>query len=189
MLPEPIEATRSLNAYLRYLEDTLEFIPIGEGYKARAFLTNENTVIKVAVNDAGYDAFLEVALANQDDPSFPKIYHVARYKNVKQEREWNMDRKVNVTVVTMEKLEPSGTEGEIASSLLMAPERRWATHSQTEIRKVKRMMRKSNFIQACRKIKHLFMDYSEDMHGGNLMLRGQQLVITDPLVGAKRFSF
>ena len=169
-LPEPRKARGTLEGYYRKLEK-LGYKEIGSG----AFSTvygNGDVVIKVAEGGDGYDAFLEYALAYQNNPYFPKIYAVERYTNVK----WNRKSKSGseYTVVTMERLDGEAPPG-ISRSL----------HTRTSEVKSKQFTSDNpKEKQALRVLAELEKEHGWlDMHSGNVMMRGKQPVIIDPVAG------
>lgn len=85
--------------------------PIGSGAFAEVYEGKKpGTVIKHAVNDSSYFQFIQVALENQDNPFFPRIYNVKLYKvssiDPKTRRVRTDIREGRQMLVEMEKLIP-----------------------------------------------------------------------------------
>lgn len=105
-LPDPMKPKGTL----KKLENKLfseGYFRIGSGAFATAYAKDDH-VIKVAKNDVGYDTWLSIVLANQDNPFMPKIYDVKRFADVKVDR--NSEFKYDVTVVSMERLHKDYSE-------------------------------------------------------------------------------
>jgi hypothetical protein len=173
---------------------------LGGGQQARAYNSYpKNNVVKLA-NITGPDdpvyQFLRVCLKHQDNPYFPKIYNVKKYK-------LNTDRSTKVInkyklVITMERLrhvtladtkllerlfglsfkkfQDDRTAGKFLRSMFYDQGWRQELIKNTKDVKLK---------QALKLVEPLFRHYQGDMHLGNIMLRGTgsgaQLVIIDPV--------
>lgn len=169
-LPERIKPQGTLEAYSAklYAEGYRE---IGRGLFSDAW-AKDNVVVKVARNDMGYDRFLEYALAYQHNPYFPKIYHVARYEGVES---WNNPYGY-ATVVTMEKLR---------SVENTKKGRKTSDRVELDAEGVSKVPfdNSPEYREAMKVLKELKKEVRRiDLHDGNIMYRGKQLVITDPVV-------
>lgn len=185
-LPKLQTASGTLdNYYQRLVADGWK--EIGSGYKAKAY-TKDGVVLKVACDDAGYDDFLRVALANQDNPYYPKIYSVDRYKNVEYKYEWSEQtyKHKRVTVVLMEKLQSAKEAGETTINS------DWGTIHNPVADKLRTLGRlvvngkieiNESELEVAEALAELFSKHREDLHAENLMYRGKQPVVTDPVVG------
>lgn len=172
-LPKPVEAVGTLDEYYEKLL-ALGYKHLGSGLYSRVYGKGGHA-IKVCIGDAAYNDYLQYVLANQDNPTFPKVYDVKRFKNVKRRETvvWNWDTDLDVTVVTMEKLKP-----------LQPRKQRHISH-HFDIRwnrafakpKDKTEERMFDVLHALQR-----KGYSIDMHAGNVMLRGDQPVIVDPAI-------
>lgn len=150
--------------------------PLGDGLNSVVY-EKEGVVLKVSVNDYGYDLFLSWAMALQHNPYFPRIYQIRRWKTTYRGRE-----KVRATVVLMEKLEkPYLLAGEFHSERLRSLGRRAARmpwYGEIHYRAKSKDER-----EAVRALKEMFVATdSEDLHDGNVMFRDKQPVIIDPVV-------
>lgn len=169
-LPERIKPQGTLDEFLTKLK-ALGYRFLDGGLFSDAYV-KDDVVVKVARNDPGYDTFLEYALAYQDNPYFPTIFKVDVYKEV----ETYFANSENVTVVTMERLKSventkvgfrvSDKVEDDALGLSKIPYRK--NPDYIEAMKVLRALKKQ--------VKRI------DLHSGNIMYRGKQLVITDPVV-------
>lgn len=172
-LPEPVEAVGTLDEYYEKLL-ALGYKHLGSGLYSRVY-GKDGHAIKVCIGDDAYNDYLQYVLANQDNPTFPKVYDVKRFKNVKRRETvvWNWDTGLDVTVVTMEKLKK------------LKPQKQRHISHHFDIRwnrvfakpKDKQEERMFDVLHALQKEGH-----SIDMHPGNVMLRGDQPVIVDPVI-------
>lgn len=174
-LPKRVEAKGTLEDYYKKL-GKMGYLQVGAGFYSRA-LSNGTQVIKVAVDDTGYDEYLKYVLANQNNPYFPKVYNVKRFKNVWRNQEqkdhpvapWGERMSHNVTVITMEKLTKAGRKGNVLSTRY---QRDW-NKPKAENEQEQRMFDV---------LEKLDERYCIDMHSKNVMLRGDQPVVIDPVV-------
>lgn len=194
-LPAPVKARGTLLEYYDKLEkDGWKFAGAGAGGKV---YTKGKFALKVSEDEA-YDHFLEYALAHQNNPWFPKIYSVDRYEDVYYNKadklfstvkpkewnrkwfgEWNPSKGNNYTVTLMEKLEfKKGTyqqRNKVSTALEQtAKEINWGLKPP-----MKKMGRSQK--QAAKVLAELFKEHSPDLHDRNIMYRGKQLVIIDPV--------
>ena len=184
-LPEPIEPVGSLYDYYEKLEK-MGYRRVGDGYFSSVFVKGNQT-IKVAVNDSAYDAFLSYALAYQNNPLMPKIYAVARYKNVQHWSDMGHKRYgVAVTVVTMERLK-HGPQRDARKRSSYFTEAGFAYSNQGNKAFLPSSTKEER--QASRILGTLFKSHREDLHSKNIMMRGKQPVIIDPVAPNFRGGF
>lgn len=163
-----------------------------------------NSAMKItAVPDMSDGAvqFLRVCVNHQDNPFFPKIY---AYKLVRpKELEPDDIEYLNsiaarriagakfYLVSVVEKLQPAPAE--VVTDTLKSMGIDWeGMYGATTLKKAfdtflmrREMVIQCNnpdFIKAMRLLEPLFQNHFVDLHEGNFMLRGSQLVINDPVV-------
>lgn len=131
-------------------------------------------VIKVAVDDPGYEEYLQYVLANQENPYFPRVFDVKRFEDVRTS--WG---KNNLTVVSMELLQAGQRKTKQAFGLQITralnpydaklaerAKAKFKTKHEKQLLAVMNRMRESRSWL--------------DLHDGNIMYRDKQLVIIDP---------
>jgi hypothetical protein len=128
-------------------------------------------------NDWGYLRYLEMVQTAPHNPFFPRIHHVDVY----------MDRDGDtVLVIKMERLDKRWDSWGGAFDEAYEPFREMAR----EIRQHSYGIESHDWIDDNADLKqaldliqqaHLSTGCAKDLHGGNFMMRGHQLVITDPL--------
>ena len=166
-LPAHIDTCVGPSKYADQLRDK-GWEPAGTGSYAKVYAKG-NRVIKIAIGDDAYDCFLSYVLANQNNPYLPKIYKVERFI---------ANHGSTYTVVEMEKLSPiyqSRNRNQIREVTQME-EDFFYTH--------KYVWKKSKayaFVAALMDYLREYVGHRPDLHTGNVMMRGNQLVITDPL--------
>lgn len=159
-LQEFIENLKA-NGYKEYL--------IGEGYFSGVFARpQDNYVIKLFREDAGYSKFLDYVLKNKNNPHVPKL----RGKPVKFLKHYN--------IVRMEKLSPtkSPQQKDIHTMLYdyVMEYNSSAVYSVINREKVENLYPQIiPILQEMTKNKMIV-----DFHSGNMMFRGDTPVITDP---------
>lgn len=134
----------------------------------------EGYVLKVSVNDYGYDAFLETALQMQKNRYFPKIKEVKRYCSTRA------GKPVKVTLVLMEQLHAKKTTErhakrmtQLANQIADLP-----TYDYIPIKSIS-----ETEFEAATALGKLFREFGTgDIHTGNLMFRGNHPVVIDPVV-------
>lgn len=128
--------------------------------------------------DDAYLHFLKEACKHQTNPFFPKIKEATIYQNgnyayayyVVMERLTEFSyRRTNRVTQKMADLLLDNDAIEIASLTSLF------ANIDPKLKK------SSPFVSALSVLNKLFEDHDEDLHGGNIMLRGKQLVITDPI--------
>lgn len=179
---------------------------LGGGLQSRTYnYLPRQTAVKVA-NITGSDdptyQFLRVVLKHQDNPYFPKIYSVRKYKLKPTE---SSRRAINnhKLIITMEKLgkftsfdikqleKTIGVKFGRFFGKSMSDEEA-SKHLQTKLfrdpqwrLKLRRTTKDAYLRQALRLLEPLFNHYRSDMHFGNIMLRGigpnKHLVFIDPI--------
>ncbi len=136
-----------------------------------------NVVVKVAYTKTGTQdptyQFLRVILNHQDNPYFPKVYHVKQYPSY--------------LIITMEKLSPmtnadypllQQTVGSISLS-----EFEQIFHDSTKLKQLIKTTNDPELRQALRLMAPLFQHYDPDMNPGNIMIRPtpRHIVFIDPI--------
>lgn len=193
-LPAPVKAQGTLEEYYGKLtKDGWKFAGSGAG---GTVYTKGEYALKVS-EDGAYDDFLSYALAYQDNPWFPKIYDVKRYEEVfmnPDDRRWNSEKPLiwdhrfgqwspgkgsTYTVTLMEKLEfKKGTyrqRKKVSTGMEQtAKEINWGL--KPPMTKMSRSQK-----QAAKVLAELFKEHTADLHDRNIMYRGKQLVIIDPV--------
>lgn len=162
-IPKRKNKLRALTAWL----DWHGFKNVGEGSFAAVYeKAGYPWVFKVFNGDPAYMHFLKYAMKHQDNPHLPKIRGVMKVDNntyvVRMENLTNVKLGQEPVTTLLKKLNNMDTYGDI---------------SERDVEWIK-----SNFP----KIHEFFMDfplagYEYDIHSGNIMLRGNTVVIVDPL--------
>lgn len=167
-LPEPMKAKGTLAGLKKRLEKG-GYSVTGEGFFATVW-TKDDVAIKVAIGDIGYDTWLEECLKNQGNPYFPKIFDVKRFTDVKRER--TSVTKLDVTVVSMERLEKKEDKyqaEQLGTKYGRARSRKIKTNDKHE----RELFKALNRVESSRGWL--------DIHSENILFRGDQPVITDPV--------
>lgn len=134
-----------------------------------------------------YLSYLKLIPSNTKNPLFPKVHSIKLYKH----STYN-----GFYVVNMERLQScidddywtgSGGSGILpgTNKLLKSNGITKLTQLETPDKLLKKKTVNRHVKQVCRILKKLYKDYSEDIHGGNIMIREvggvEQLVLTDPV--------
>jgi len=139
-------------------------------------------VVKITRGDFAYNDFVKFALRNQDIPFLPKIFE--RYKFSYRDKYDTY----KCSIVVLEKLQQAEfhEEDESNDDLLQAVEQLLGSKIRSpscvagavKLKSLKRDQKRFlNFLhKAIFKSRHAL-----DLHGGNVMCRGSELVIIDPL--------
>ena len=122
-------------------------------------------------SDSGYIEFLKLALQHQDNPAFPRF----RGRLVKLTN--------GVYAVRMEPLQgiDSQTFNELQSGILV-PMQRGRLDNWTEDVPMIMWEKYHDFIRAAQQIKYIKSEHVLDLHSGNIMMRDNTPVFTDPLI-------
>ena len=158
--------------YIDHL-DAVGVRELGNGYFSRVFQHPKlkDVAVKVVAGDEMYMKFLRFVMKNQGNPYLPRIYHITRH----------VSKGSTYFIVMMEKL----------SKLPFQKYRVWR----------KRLGTGNSMCQFEAKLQHLSVNcedshlrkifkfiyknhYYFDLHGNNVMRRGDQIVIVDPLADA-----
>ena len=136
----------------------------GSGSYASVYKVGE-AVVKTAIDtDPAYQNFLRLALKRQNNPFFPKVFavgfHCGRH------------------IVVMERLGPLPRDGGLLP--VLGQESPIKTLKRKTVRDAY-MKNKKAFRQLVNDLKTLCIDHDYDLHGDNVMLRGSQLVVIDPV--------
>lgn len=133
-----------------------------------------NRVIKVALNSSCYCDYICWCSRNQDNPYVPKLDSIEIF-DITTSTYYN-----HAVIVVMEKLQPIMRSGHLKDLMNYItnvdnhqPKRILTHRNFKKIKKVKDFIRDKNFFSPC----------AIDLHSENIMRRGSQLVITDPVVG------
>lgn len=167
-LPKPIPAQDTLAALAKRLRED-GYKKVGSGAFAEVWAKGD-VAIKVALDDEGYDLWLEECLKNQDNPYFPKIFDVKRFSKVKKVRTHSYTW--NATVVSMERLEQKEEKyqaEQLGTKYGWARSRKIKTKDKHERELFKALDR----VESSRGWL--------DIHSENILFRGDQPVITDPV--------
>lgn len=135
-----------------------------------------NYVYKAWMNDAAYEAFYKLAVTMQDNKYIPKLGPIRKLP-LFFKRQGHVDGYINV--IKMEKLERSRTEGEQLANLIKGLLNMKLDNVPIE----QELSDDQDLLEVCIALKKLYKahpGFMNDMRGGNVMMRGSQLVITDP---------
>lgn len=147
---------------------------LGTGYFSyvKQHPKRKNEVIKLATNDRAYCLYLRIVLANQNNPFFPKVYEAYKLEGE------------NTVMVRMEKLDSMRREMWLSDT---NPKKKLLRNIQNQLRysfcpTVKPYTSRFH-MQAVAAINNMCDEHNigVDLHGGNVMFRGRQIVITDPV--------
>lgn len=148
---------------------------IGAGKFGSVFaVPGADRVIKVC-RDEAYYAFVAQVLRHQGNPWFPIIYTATEYRPRTEDP---------YLVVVMERLR-KGTPKEIAGALCLFDNDRFKdVTAMMRILGMEDIERLRQLRVVKRALVRLYKHYGPDFHAGNVMFRGDQAVITDPVVSA-----
>jgi hypothetical protein len=163
---------------------------LGSGSYGTVYGTkNSNVVYKVgdADDNEGYIAFIKT-LANEKTHNkfFPKIYGVRFIENLSNPSYWGRSSIDNVIVVAMEKLSPIDRKTKPAVEFFIDEledcKNSLDKKEANEILGIKYIVPNElqSAITTLRKAAYS-SSANWDLHSGNFMLRGKQIVVTDPL--------
>lgn len=151
-------------------------------------LTNKNYVYKLWTNDPAYDEFINICMNNQDMPFVPKISKVKQIKNIFLRNEHSPE---TINVAKVEKLK------EIDANIV----RDWTLFNKLCNKKkfkfnkelFKDIIKDDDFLNFVRDAIFGFLKQKtttelDFQHHGNIMLRGNQYVITDAMVSELSFT-
>lgn len=188
-LPPFLKPSGSLEDYKKKLQ-AMGYKQIGDGFESTVWAKDDTHVLKLVDANSAYADYLEMVLANQENPYFPRVFDVKRFKDVKWGRGTNSF--TDYMVVSMERL------GELPEfvDLFAGPDagRKFLTRLQkavgsTEwgkvpidkaVRKTFKNKEEKMLLFAMDELKKQHNDL--DLHRGNIMLRGNQPVVIDPVV-------
>lgn len=163
---------------------------VGDGLFSTVYAKDDTHVIKVAHGDKGYEVYLSYVLANQENPYFPRVFDVKRFKNVN--RSWG---KGDVTVVSMERLE-EGPEEKRQQKVAIGAFIKKSTVSdkvsswRRSLWGDEKLAMENHPVHLRGKHAKQMLDVMRelsdsrdglDLHDGNIMYRGNQPVIIDPV--------
>jgi len=194
--PADISKRSALIEYVRAKHPHLKLKKLGEGAYATVLGSpSGKTVFKIgaddgdgAYNDIQCDAYLnylKVVCKDQSNPFFPKIKSATVYLRGKEyayiiemERLTSLEdgknhNKLGATErylfdVLQEDESLEGMAHNVEVMLKLAPE-------------LKHNKKVTSLLMMSKKLSKLIQEWGNDMHDGNIMLRGRQLVITDPI--------
>lgn len=177
-LPDRLQPTGNLDQFHDRLR-TDGYKIIGNGLYAEVWAkdNDDSHVIKVARDDVGYDEYLSYVLANQENPYFPRVFDVKRFKGVK-----NVWSGGDITVVSMERLTKGGKKAKKQLSKRLHRGAKDATWYTEEQKKAARAMFKTKHEKQLLEVMTALSKTRGwlDLHDGNIMHRGNQLVVIDP---------
>lgn len=186
-----------------------KFIKIGSGSFAHVFKHENGDIYKFWAVDTGYDAFVNLALENQDDPFFPKFLSKPKeittffekpssefpdkFKYVKIESLKPLSIRANkvpgLDIMKMDSFIDYVIENSLESIehihevLLYDENKELGDHYQLDELPEETVKFLDKVLPSAKKIMTLISlgGYFLDIHDGNIMLRGDQIVITDPM--------
>lgn len=173
-LPQAVPVSMTLDEYWDKVRGE-GWVEIDTGLNSVVFEKN-GVVLKVSVNDFGYDLFLNEALKRQHNPFFPKVFQVARFVT---------DDNTPVTLVMMEKLTKSEGQANGYSERFVNQAHRklgWPTWAYVGKARTKHERELVDVLT------YLFERVrGSDLHEGNVMMRDEQPVVIDPV--AQRYVY
>ena len=174
-LPPHVLATHTVEGYNALLVKQ-GWKKVGEGVSSNVFVKN-GYALKVSVNDYGYDAFVEQALNRQDNPFFPRIYEVKRYL---AKLNAGSARTEHVTLVLMEELKLNAKSATTDGTIWEG--RGMLAHKMNMDRAALAALSLEELDTAVA-LGKLFQKFGvSDLHQDNIMYRGTQPVIIDPVI-------
>jgi hypothetical protein len=190
--------------YFRRLEDELNIKRLGSGAFARVFQhpTHPEVVVKIFTDeDLAYKKYLKFCLANQGNKYVPKILSVHKHDHdpKKPEKDLSIDEIVDnrYTLVFMEKLQPAKLE-DLRAFIRAAPfESQELKDKQSkpysfivnlnsfdspEWQDLAKQTSDKELATIAKFFTKILRDeeHALDLHDRNVMMRGSQLVFTDP---------
>ena len=171
-----------------FLQQNIPQENLKRGSYGIVILTNKNYVYKLWTNDPAYDEFIDICMNNQDLPFVPKIAKVKKIKNIFLRNEHSPD---TINVAKVEKLK------EIDENIV----RDWKLFNKLCNKKkskfnkdlFKDIIKDDDFLNFVRDAIFGFLKQKtktelDFQHHGNIMLRGNQYVITDAMVSELSFT-
>lgn len=166
------KTNQDLDDYLDYL-GTRRIKELGNGYFSTVFQhpTREDVAVKVVAGDTQYLRFLRFASKYPKNPYLPKIYSVTKH----------VSSGSSYYIVMMEKLR----------KLPYQKYRKWRVKLKTgnTLAQFSHKLRELSKTCEDKHLREIFKflyrnQFYFDLHGGNVMQRGDQLVIVDPMADA-----
>ena len=172
-------ATVTLGRYtapIKRLSEVLGLEVLGEGARAKVYALNERRVLKICERvDHGYDPFIRAA-REMNNPHLPKVFYIGTWANrtvyVLERLEYGNDFEKDFLSTEMYRRfntlddEPTNIRWHQANNDPFGPD---LTEAVRLVHKMVHNPPAGSYLRA-------------DLHGGNIMLRGDIPVITDPLI-------
>lgn len=173
-LPQAVPASMTLDEYWDKVRGE-GWVEIDTGLNSVVFEKN-GVVLKVSVNDFGYDLFLNEVVQRQHNPFFPKVFQVARFVT---------DDNTPVTLVMMEKLQKGTGQTQVYSDRVVNQAYKrlgWPTWARAS------KARTQHERELVAVLASVFERVGQsDLHAGNVMMRDEQPVVIDPV--AQRYVY
>ena len=188
--------------------DEVKFKKAGEGAAAQVFEVN-GMIYKFWAKDSAYEKFIEFVEKNQDNPHLPKLK--SKVKEIRTFFKKPQGFPDTIKYVKMEKLDPityhekiHGTKNVFIVDIIK--EIYYSIDHKSEFREVESLAKEAEGSklsdQSLKEIKGLYDTFVQmydkipginkmlvDLHAGNMMKRGNTIVITDPLIDTKDLEF
>ncbi len=157
---------------------------LGSGLYAEVYqLPKSKNVVKVFSHDVAYLEYLTTITKYQQNPFFPRIKKIVTYTATKKHK---------YTVVEMEALQERDNDrtwnlcGNLEDTLCSVDDEDDSSRHGIEwgVKKMSRMFKtakKKHLREVVTIMSDLFRMHGSDLHTGNVLFRGKQLVITDPV--------
>lgn len=183
----------ALPDYLKRLKDSLNIQKLGGGAFSQVFQHPHysNVVVKVyTARDTAYKRYQKWCMAHQSNPYVPQIIGQTEYVSDTAKRNGKFN------IVFMEKMTPlksyARLEKLIVKALGGAPitfKNDDTTISASDLGKISKIVSKGGTDKDFAEVWKQIMTFDIngiDLHAGNVMLRGSQLVFTDPVASSFR---
>lgn len=178
--------------YYNRLEHELKIKRLGSGAFARVFQhpTHPEVVVKIFTDeDHAYQSYLKFCLSNQSNKYIPKILSVHKHVHEPEKKNLSIDELVDnrYTTVFMEKLKPA-TKAQIKKAIKDLPIElssytpSFAELEEEDFEALSKQTTDKDLASFAKFILRVYKndDHWPDLHNANVMMRGSQLVFTDP---------
>lgn len=195
-----------------------KFKKAGEGVAAQVLVHSDGTIYKFWAKDSGYESFIEFVEKNKDNPHLPKLKSKVKelssffkkpesfpekIKYVKMEKltpikYHTLFEDSKIAIVDVIRMIYFGATGKYHRSEIKPEDALdWILNNLIQDNKGQELSKKAldivnSLFKTIQKMNNDIPDFKKfgnDMHHDNIMLRGETIVITDPLADDKEVDF
>lgn len=184
-----------------------KFKPAGSGIAARVFVHNDGIVYKFWAKDSEYEKFIDFVASNQDDKHLPKLKSKVKELTTFFKHPEKFPKKIKY--VKLEQLTPTRYEDQFPGAKIYTLDVLNAIEAELKSGKkdVKNVIEElsedeGSWLkpQSVALVKSLFLTVEKilkafpekkalDLHSGNVMKRGDEIVLIDPVAGKDDIVF